>query len=333
MLNPILETNVPTYRTARPRAALIAVAATALLLALTTAVWNLFPHVLKDPLIGLNRQLAGLQAHALHMARHDLHYLDGGAGEPVVLLHGIFAEKDHWVDTARHLTPHHRVLVPDLPGFGASDRHADEAYGYADQVPRLRAFLDALGIERAHLAGSSMGGTLATLFALSHPERVASLALIGAPHGLRTPVPSPTDVLIDQGERPLIARDDAEFEALMARLFVREPWLPHPVRVAARDGAIAQAASNERLWREHVVDRDVLHDRLPALRTPTLVLWGAQDRVFHRSGAALWQRLQPAARVQVLDNTGHLPMMEAPADTAQRLRTFLQQHPLHAGQP
>ena len=283
-------------------------------------------HLLKAPLVNMNRRLAGLGERQVRVAGHALHYQEGGRVEQELMLHGIFAEKEHWVDLARRLTPHHRVVVPDLPGFGASDRHDDQRYGYAEQVERLRAFMDAIGLQRAHVAGSSMGGALGALLASEYPGRVASLAFIGAPHGLRSPQASETDRLIDAGQAPLIAHDAAEFDALLERLFARRPWLPWPVLRVAREDAIRRAPSNHRLWKEHVADRYLLEGRLARVRAPLLTLWGRRDRVFHVSGARTlrWQR--PDADIQVLDRLGHLPMMEAPLTVAQRYRPFLERH-------
>lgn len=283
-------------------------------------------HLLRAPLVNLNRRRAGLAAREVRVAGHGLHYLEGGRGEPVLLLHGLFAEKDHWVDLARRLTPRHRVIVPDLPGFGDSGRHEDLRYGYAEQVERLRAFMDRIGVQRAHVAGSSMGGALGALLADEYPGRVASLAFIGAPHGLRSPQPSETDRLIDAGHTPLIAHDAAEFDALLGRLFAQRPWLPWPVLRAAREDAIRRAPSNHRLWQEHLADRYLLEGRLAQVRAPLLVLWGRRDRVFHVSGARSLRWRRPDADIQVLDRLGHLPMMEAPLTVAQRYRPFLERH-------
>ncbi len=284
------------------------------------------PRRLKAPLMRLNRWMAGLRAREISVAGHRLHYLDGGRGEPVLLLHGIFAEKDHWVDFARQLTRHHRVIVPDLPGFGESERHEDQRYGYAQQVPRLQALLDALALPRLHLAGSSMGGALGAMLALAQPERVASLAFIGAPHGLRSPVPSETDLLIDRGHAPLIARDRHEFDAMLARLFERRPWLPWPIRRAACEDAIRRATSNLRLWHEHLDDRHALQQGLAAVQTPLLALWGRRDRVFHVSGVRSLRRQRPDAEIEVIEGLGHLPMMEDPRGVAQRYLRFVGQH-------
>ncbi len=281
---------------------------------------------LKAPLVRLNRRLAGLTAHRVSVAGHDLHYLDGGRGEPVLLLHGIFAEKDHWVDLARHLRKRHRLVLPDLPGFGESSRHDGHRYGYAEQVERLVAFMDAVGLQRAHVAGNSMGGTLGALLALMHPERVASLAFIGAPHGLKSPVPSETDRLIDAGQTPLMARNAEEFDTLLKRLFVNQPWLPWPVRRAAQDDAVRLAASNLRVWQEHLVDRHLLDTCIARVAAPLLVLWGRQDRVFHVSGVRRLRWKTPGADIQVLDQIGHLPMMEDPVAVATRLEPHLARH-------
>lgn len=292
------------------------------------AVWFLAPTWLRGPLVAANRASAGLDAHVTNVAGHELHYLEAGPrdDEAIVLLHGIFAEKDHWVDFTRAWGTDRRVLIPDLPGFGESTRRDDARYDYASQVERLHAFLDDRGVTRVHLAGSSMGGTIAALYAIEHPERVPSVAFIGAPHGIRTLAPSDADRMIERGEIPLIARDGGGFEAMLGRLFARRPFLPAPIYVDARERAIRDADSNVRLWREQLADRHLLHERVTALRAPLLALWGERDRIFDASGARALRELQPDATIEVLPGLGHLPMMEDPAGTAAAYRAFVERH-------
>ena len=296
-----------------------------LLLACTAGAYHALPGLFKEPLLQMNRALSGLEEKTIRVAGHDIHYLEGGQGEtPIVLLHGIFAEKDHWTDFARSLTGQHRILAPDLPGFGESSRHEGEAYDYAAQTERLRALLDALGLARLHLAGSSMGGTLAALLALQHPERVASVAFVGAPHGIRSARPSAMDRLIDQGQAPLVAHDAASFEAMMDLVFEKRPFLPYPIVHAAQAEALRNAPSNMRLWQAQLKDRYLLQERVGALRAPTLVLWGGRDHVFDATGAEVLRTHLPQAHISVLPDLGHLPMMEAPGDAARRYAGFLQ---------
>ena len=293
------------------------------------------PSLLKEPLLHLNRSLSGMEEKTTTAALHTIHYLDSGAPSqpapnspgttPLVLLHGIFAEKDHWVDFARPLTSQYRVVAPDFPGFGESTRLDDQPYDYAAHTQRLGALLDALGIEKAHLAGNSMGGTIAALFALQHPERVASVAFIGAPHGIRSPKPSTMDRLIDAGQRPLVAHDAAAFRAMMDLVFEKRPFLPYPILHATEQAALRNAPSNTRLWDAQLKDRYLLEQRLGGLQQhPVLALWGDSDRVFDRSGLLPLQKLLPQAQLEALPGVGHLPMMEAPADTAQRYARFLE---------
>ncbi|RZJ07503.1 MAG: alpha/beta fold hydrolase [Acidovorax sp.] len=303
----------------------------------TIALYYGAPSLFKQPLLNLNRSLSGMEEKTVDAAMHTIHYLDsgapsataphggsGGKGAPIVLLHGIFAEKDHWVDFARPLTSQHRVIAPDIPGFGESTRRDDQPYDYAAHTARLAAFLDALGLQRVHLAGNSMGGTIAALFAVQHPERVASVAFIGAPHGIRSPQPSTMDRLIDAGQRPLIAHDAATFNAMMPLVFEKRPFLPYPILHATEQDALRNAASNTRLWDAQLKDRYLLEQHLGKLQQqPTLALWGESDRVFDRSGLQTLTKLLPQAHAATLPGIGHLPMMEAPVDTAQRYARFL----------
>jgi len=309
--------------------------ATALVLG-TVGLYYGAPSLFKEPLLSANRHLSGLEEKTADAAMHTIHYLDNGTPQnpasvhssdtPIVLLHGIFAEKDHWVDFARPLTGQYRVIAPDIPGFGESTRRDDQPYDYAAHVTRLAAFLDALGLARVHLAGNSMGGTIAALFALRYPERVASVAFIGAPHGIRSPQPSTMDRLIDAGQRPLVAHDATAFKAMMELVFEKRPLLPYPILHASEQDALRNAASNTRLWDAQLKDRYLLEQHLGHLQQhPTLVLWGDSDRVFDRSGLQTVQKLLPQAHIAALPGIGHLPMMEAPADTAQRYARFLEQ--------
>lgn len=297
-----------------PLAALVTVAA---------ATYYSLPSLFKEPLVRLNRSVSGLSGKTASVDGHEVHYLDGGKGETVVLLHGIFAEKDHWVDFARPLANSYRIIAPDLPGFGESSRLENASYDYAAQIERLKHLLDTIGVKQAHLAGNSMGGTIAALFAIRYPERVASVAFIGAPHGIRSPKPSEADRLIDAGQLPLIARDEAEFDQMLERVFARRPFLPYPILHAARNEAVQNAASNLRLWNAQLKDRFLLHERIPELRVRSIALWGRDDRIFDVSGAAVLEAQLAQGEVQVMPDVGHLPMMEAPAETAGRYARFL----------
>jgi pimeloyl-ACP methyl ester carboxylesterase len=290
------------------------------------AAWYGLPGVLLPMLQAGHRAAARLRAHRARVGTHEIHYLAGGQGETVLLLHGIFAEKDQWNDFARRLTRRYQVIVPDLPGFGASTRLANEPYDYAAQVERLEDFIDALDLRELHLAGSSMGGTLAALLALRRPQQVRSVAFIGAPHGLRSERASAMDRLISQGRAPLVPRSRAEFGEMLALLFERRPFLPYPILHSARRQAVALAESNLRLWQEQLQDRYLLQRRLGELCTRLAVYWGERDQLFDVSGMETLRRLLPHACAHVLPGVGHLPMMEAPGEVARRYAGFLSQH-------
>jgi pimeloyl-ACP methyl ester carboxylesterase len=298
--------------------------------ALGAGAYHLLPERVAGPLLSATRSLCGLSAHSVQAGTHTLHYLDGGEGEPVLLLHGLFADKDHWTQFARALTARHRVIAPDLPGFGESTRAPQEDYAYDAQVARLHAFTQALGLTRFHLAGNSMGGALAALYAERYPEQVLSLAFIGAPHGLRTPVPSPVDLEIAEGRLPLVTRSPEEFERLAQRMFVRRPFLPRPLFLQLQARALRDVPGDVRMWLAHRAQGPVLEGLLARLRVPSFSLWGEADPVFHVSGAPLLRAL-PGHEGHVLPGVGHLPMLERPADTSARYSQFLRTLPSPSG--
>ena len=133
------------------------------------------------------------------------------------------------------------------------------------------------------------------------------------------------DRLIDAGQRPRVAHDAAAFDAMMDLVFEKRPFLPYPILHATEQTALRNAQSNARLWDAQLKDRYLLEQRLGDLQQHrVLVLWGDKDRVFDRSGLQPLQKLLPQAQLEALPGIGHLPMMEAPADTAQRYARFLE---------
>lgn len=293
------------------------------LLAATAAAYYGVPDRSREALLTVNRSLSGLEEKTRQVDGHAVHYLEGGRGDTVLLLHGIFAEKDHWVDFARTLSGDYQVIAPDLPGYGESSRHTGQRYDYAAQTERLKQFMDSLGIARAHLAGNSMGGTIAAMFAVRYPERVASLAFIGAPHGIRSGTASEMDRMIGAGQAPLVARNAGEFDAMLKLVFAERPFIPYPILQAAERDAIAHAGSNRRMWDEQLKDRYLLQEHISRVAAPTLALWGGNDKVFDVSGAQTLKALLPRVDLRILPEMGHLPMMEDPKESAGLYADFL----------
>jgi pimeloyl-ACP methyl ester carboxylesterase len=268
------------------------------------------------------RAAARLTERRVMAAGHEVAYLDRGSGEPILLLHGFGAEKDNWIFFAREIPDRYRVIAIDLPGFGESSRDAAEHYDVRSQSARLLAFVDALGLPRFHLAGNSMGGNIAARFALDHPERVRSLALIDA-GGVVAPHPSEVARAIAAGQSPLVVDSVADFDRIMALLFVKQPPIPGFIKRHLAERALANRDFNQKIFSDLLAAPARLEGELPNLRAPTLVVWGAGDRIIDVSAAGVFAAAIPGAQTAIIAACGHSPMIERPAETAARYLAFL----------
>ncbi|MCP5198815.1 MAG: alpha/beta fold hydrolase [Gammaproteobacteria bacterium] len=279
------------------------------------ALYYLVPGVVLAGALALARRAGRLRVDAVSVDGHRVPYLEGGRGEPLLLLHGFGANKDNWVPIAPHLTRHCHVYAPDLPGFGDSTRRPEASYGLDAQLERIAAFADALGLDRFHLGGNSMGGYLAAMFAARHPERVASLWLL-APAGAMGAETSETLALIERGDNPLVTDTMAQFERLAALCFTRQPYLPAQFKRPLLARARREAAFNHKIFADIFGDPVPLEGRIDGLATRTLVAWGDDDRVLHPSGLDVVAGLLPKAERILMPRMGHVPMIERPAETA-----------------
>lgn len=290
-------------------------------------IWHAFPKTTGSILLDLNASSAGLSVKSLDTDFGPIGYLEGGEGETVVLIHGIFARKEHWIDVARTLVERHHVIALDLPGFGDNPPLPDGSYGVREQARRLGQVLDALELEAVHIGANSMGAYIAALHAAEDPAAIASLAFIGSPLGVPSPIQSDMEKALDAGDIPLLAQSREEFEARNAWLSPNPLEVPSPVLITWRDAELAMADKNARIWREVHALQDVpnLVELAPALAMPTLVLWCEEDRIFHVSGAGELRGRLPDARVKILEGCGHVPMIDKPEEVAALYRDFLVQ--------
>lgn len=299
-----------------------------LLAALTAAIgWS----VVTYPAIG---QLTYDVASAAESRLYGLHkervtvgdvpmvfYRSKGQGDAILMLHGFSADKDVWARFARHFADGHQVIIPDLAGHGETGYQPDWKYSIPAQSERLVKLLDQLGVPRVHVIGNSMGGHLAAYFALHHPDRTLSAAMVD-PAGLPQPHPSEMERMRAEGRNPFLFDTRAGFYRFYPMTMAQPPFMPGYVLDAIADQYIARKAALTQIFQESHQPTDV-STRLSKLRAPALIVWGKQDRLIDVSAAAVWQAALPKAQLVLLDGIGHMPMVEAPGDTAKLYAEFI----------
>lgn len=261
------------------------------------------------------RRRAGLVARTIDLPGGLRYaYLEGGQGDPLMLLHGFGADKDNFTRVARYLTPHYRVIIPDHIGFGESSHPADADYRPAAQAERLAALATALGIGPLHVGGSSMGGQIAMAWAALDQARIRSLWLIGPAGIWRGPESELGRLMRETGANPLMATTPDEFAAVVRFVMTAPPFFPRPLlNVKARE-RIANHALELRIF-DQIRGVDI-EPAITGLTTPSLLVWGEHDRAIHPGTADLLHQLLPNSTVVIMPGIGHVPMLEDPRGSA-----------------
>jgi 3-oxoadipate enol-lactonase len=253
-----------------------------------------------------------------------LSYEERGSGDPLVLLHAGVADRRMWEQQVPAFTARYRVVTYDLRGYGDSTL-LDEPFAPHED---LRAVLDGLGIERAHVLGVSMGGTVALDFALAYPERLASLIVCGAtPGGTSASADiragwEAVDALLERGKV-------AEAIELELRMWVDGPFrTPGKVDAGVRERVREmEALAFARAMTEPEPEVLRLHPpatgRLGEIAVPTLILVGDLDYPQRVEVAATMSREIVGARLGVICGTAHVPNMEAPDEFNRLVLDFL----------
>jgi triacylglycerol lipase len=259
--------------------------------------------------------LAELTAGSVAMGDKSLAYLETGEGPAVVIIHGVGGHKEDWQGVAAALAGDHRVFAIDMLGFGQSSRTGDDL-SMPVQAEAVKALLDQNGIDRADLVGNSVGGWVATTFASTYPDRINRLVIIDAA-GFKAMFEGTPPVNFDPNDAAEMQRliditinsDVAKTPGLAERAF--------EAYVASGEKAIAAT------WGKSLFASRRLEELFPKVTAPTLVLWGADDRLFPSALAEVFAGQIAGAEVQLIPNAGHFPQIDNPDATIGAIAGFL----------
>ncbi len=270
----------------------------------------------------------------------ELFYFEAGARKHphLLMLHGLGDEADTWRHVFHPLAEHHHTLAMDLPGFGRSDQ-PDVAYTPQFMLDSILGFMDQLDIGKTILMGSSLGGILAQGLAVSHPNRVAGLILVGGALLQSEPM---GDWSLRLMQLPIIGEwlytrlrkdPEAAFNSLR-NVYHDLEKLPEP------DRAFLHTRVNRRVWSDGQrrayfstlrklapwVKRmqSNLAEQLTQLNIPTLVVRGQHDGLFSEANADQILAVQPAAEKATIEQAGHLPHQENPQGFLSAVDPWLQ---------
>ena len=306
---------------------LITVAVLAAVFISVMAVW-----LWRDPLALVHaeftrqRWAAGLSLAQADVAGHRWVYAVREADAPdaptVVMIHGFTGSKENWYPLAAQLRGQYRLVIPDLPGWGDSERIQGQDYGFVAQSARVAAFIEQVARQPGGeivLLGYSMGGGIAALTAANHPAQVDRVGLFDAAGVRFKDNQFGIDVL--DGKNPFGVDDEASLQRYIDTVFhveAAKPFIPWPASRALIDWRIRQApfeqAVLDRIGRSE--ERFLPGEAAARIHQPALLLWCRQDAVIDASAMQLFGEKMPQATQVLLEDCGHMSIMERPAEVA-----------------
>jgi pimeloyl-ACP methyl ester carboxylesterase len=236
-------------------------------------------------------------------------YVEVGAGQPLMLLHGLFGALSNFSDLIEHFKHTHKVIVPILPLYDLDLLHTT-VKGLAKHVQQ---FIDHKGYDQIHLLGNSLGGHVGLVHILSHPEKIKTLTLTGSSGLFENAM---GDSYPKRGDYEYIRAKTAETfynPAVATKELVDEVFEITNSRIKViKIIALAKSAI-----------RNNLGEELGQIKVPTLLIWGKNDKVTPPFVAEDFHKLIPNSELAFIDECGHAPMMEVPAAFNEILEKFL----------
>lgn len=265
---------------------------------------------------------------------HKLSYVDSGSGEAILFVHGLLGSHRNWRHLVDRLDNTNRVIVPDLFGHGASEKHEGD-YSPSAQAATLRDLINRLDIDRVTIVGHSLGGGISLAFCYLFPDRVERLVLVGT-GGLGrevSPALRAATLPVADWVLPVIAspwvRGGAELVGRGLSLFgwrasqdIRAAWEGF-TELSDADARRAFLATTRAVMNSHGQTIAAHEYLLELAELPVLVVWGTNDMVIPVDHAKRLGELAPECRVEIFDGAGHFPHLDRPDRFADVLRDFM----------
>ena len=240
----------------------------------------------------------------------------GGSGPPLLVIHGELGVPG-WLESFVHLAEHYDVIVPSLPGYGRSTC-PDWVMGVHDLAAWVTWFARDLDLRTPlNVIGCSLGGWVAAEMATVAPQFFNKLVLVGA-MGIKPAQGEIFDYFLDSGLTGLRrAFHRPEQSSEFMRYWGKE-WTPEEADLVEQHREMTCRIA----WKPYMHSLTLCH-LLPCVRTPTLLVWGREDAITPIDSGAIYQRAIPRSRLVVIENCGHMPEMEKPAEFARLVENFL----------
>lgn len=285
-----------------------------------------------NPLPWLDRAAYPFTSRYTTIEGHRLHYVDEGAGPPIVFVHGTPSWSWEYRHLIRDLARDHRCICLDHLGFGLSDHPGEAPYTPADHARRLATFLDSLDLHDATVVVHDFGGPIGLSWVLDHPDRVRRLVLLNT-------------WMWGTADSPMLAWPSRFFatwfgrwlylkRSFSAKVMLTTAWGKRtPLTPEVHAHYLAPFPTPESRMSTWVLARELggssgwyaglwaRRERLHGI--PTLLVWGAADAAFDLSFLARWRAELPKATVLELPKVGHFPQEEAPTEVIAALRSHL----------
>ncbi|NIB42197.1 alpha/beta hydrolase [Pseudomaricurvus alkylphenolicus] len=289
-------------------------------IAVLAVAYIFFPKPIIAMTTSLIRHQSRLTSHTMIVDGEQWHYLEGGPkdAELMVLVHGFGADKDNWTLYARYFTHKYRVIAPDLPGFGDSCWKTQRDYSAASQTARLHRFLQAKGLDKYHMAGNSMGGYITLTYALKYPQNLMTIALFNSA-GVKGEHRCELDHAIQAGKNLFEVSSLEDFDRLLSLVAHKPIKIPNVFRrVKYQELIERQPHLNGVFWSVmSEIEQQPLNDKLPRVGVPCLIVWGRHDRLIDVSCVDVLSDSIDNSSSVILEDVGHVPMLECPQDVAQ----------------
>lgn len=288
----------------------------ALLLVAAVSFWAR-PVSFYDGFSELQLYLSGTESLSTMVSGYRIHYYAIGpkTGPVVVLVHGLGGRAEDWENLAPYLVKAgYRVYLPDLPGYGHSERPRNFSYSVPDEAAVVAGFLDALGLKQVDLGGWSMGGWIVQLVAAEHPGRVRRLMLFDSAGIYAKPT---------WDTRLFTPATPTELKEFYALLMPNPPKLPSFVSNDILRHVQENAWIIRQAMQTMLTGRDVTDKLLPDLKMPVLIVWGEQDQITPLSEGETMHHLVPQSELDVIPGCGHLAPVQCAPEIGPTVVQFL----------